>query len=158
MGYQGQSYGRPDPRFTIIVIDAVRPYAYEINNILALPAGFTYRCRYRQRRVGVDRPVERLRHTNGLVILRCLEDGRMFPVRKIHGDAARKVGDIVYIQYSLADRVKLSSAQGERQRQIDHFNELVLPNLAEPNEPGADLTHMVFFGIDFCYFLDESSD
>lgn len=158
MGYQGQSYGRPDPRFTIIVIDAIRPYAYEINNILALPAGFTYRCRYRQRRVRVDRPVERLRDTNGLVILRCLEDARLYPIRKIHIDAARKVGDIVYIQYMLGDRVKLSSAQSERQVQIDHFNELVLPNLAEPNEPGVDLTHMVFFGIDFCYFLDESSD
>jgi hypothetical protein len=158
MGYQGRPAGWPDPRFTIIIVDAVRPYAYEINNILALPPGFGYRCRYRQRRVRVDHPAERLAGTHGLVILRSFEDGRLFPVRKIHVDKARKVGDIVYIQYTLRDWVKLSSSQEERQRQIDHFNELVSPNLAEPNEPGADLHHLVFFGIDFCYFLDESSD
>lgn len=158
MGYQGQSYGRPDPRFTIIIVDAVRPYAYEINNILALPPGFGYRCRYRQRRVRVDHPVERLPGTNGLVILRCFEDGRLYPIRKIHVDTARTVGDIVYIQYTLEEWVKLSSSQEERRAQIAHFNELVSPNLAEPNEPGSDLQHMVFFGIDFCYFLDESSD
>jgi len=158
MGYQGRPAGRPDPRFTIIIVDAVRPYAYEINNILAPPPGFGYRCRYRQRRVRVDNPAGRLPGTNGLVILRTFADGRLFPVRNIQVDKARKVGDIVYIQYTLGDWVKLSSSQEERQRQIDHFNELVSPNLAEPNEPGADLHHLVFFGIDFCYFLDESID
>jgi len=152
---RGQQHRQGEARFTIIIVDAVRPYAYEVNNILALPAGFGYRCRYRQRRVRVDRPVERLQGTDGLVILRCFEDARLFPVRKIHIETTRKVGDIVFVEYLLRDWIKLSSLVDERQRQIDRFNGLVAANLVERNEPGSDLRHLVFFGTDFCYFLDE---
>jgi hypothetical protein len=153
--YHGQHRTTSHPRFTIIIVDAVRPYAYEINNILALPPGFGYRCRYRQRRVRVEHAAERLQGTDGLVILRCFEDGRLYPLRKIRVDGTRKVGDIVYIKYLVGDWIKLSSSQTERQSQIDRFNALVSANLEEANQPGRELQHLVFFGQDFCYFLDE---
>jgi hypothetical protein len=148
---------RVEARFAIIIVDAVRPYAYEINNILSLPQGFSYRCRYRQRRVRVDRPAERLQHTDGLVILRCFENARLYPIRKIQVKNARKVGDIVYVEYILRDWIRLSSSVAERQPQIDRFNTLVSASLMEENKPGSELNHLVFFGTDFCYFLDERS-
>jgi hypothetical protein len=146
---------RVEARFAVIIVDAVRPYAYEINNILSLPQGFSYRCRYRQRRVRVDRPADRLQRTDGLVILRCFEDARLYPVRKIQVKNARKVGDIVYVEYILRDWIRLSSSVAERQRQIERFNTLVSASLMEKNEPGCELNHLVFFGTDFCYFLDD---
>jgi len=155
MRHQEQLHGRADSPFTIIISNSVRPYGYEINNILALPPGFRYRSRYRRHWVRVDRPVERLPGTNGLVILRCYEDGRLFPIRKIYVETARKVGDILYVEYLLRDWIKLSSSQDRRRRQVDRFNELVSASLVEKNEPGTDLRQLLFFGADFCYFLDE---
>lgn len=152
-----QSYGGSTDRFSIVISNTVRPYAYEINNILALPSGFRYHCRYRQRWVHMDQPTDRMPRTNGLVILRCFQDGRFFPIRRIQVETARKVGDILYVEYLLRDWIKLSSSLEERQRQVHRFNELVAAGLSSRSEPGANLDRLVFFGTDFCYFLEDWS-
>jgi hypothetical protein len=156
MWHDEQARGsRIDGRFTVIVSNTLRPYAYEVNNVLALPPGFRYHCRYRHHWVQMDRPAERLPRTNGLFILRSFDDGRLYPLRRIFVDSARMVGDILYVEYLLRDWITLSSSVDKRRRQLDRFNEMVSATLAEPNQPGQDLRQLLFFGPDFCWFLDE---
>lgn len=144
------------PAFTLIVINTIDPYGFEINSILAPPIGFRYQCRYHFQWVAVDDAVHQMPNTNGLVILRSFADGRLLPIRRIRIASARKVGDILFAEYVLHDWIKLSSSKLHRQRQLQEFNELVTAGLKVDRRPGQNLDQMVFLGADFSYFLDRS--
>lgn len=151
-------------KFAIVIVNSIAPYCYELNNILALPNGFSYRFRYQNSKQGewmpeIDNPKD-LNNCDGLIVLREFQNtADLTPIRKINIYKVLIIGDIVYIEYRLKDKVILSSNLEERKAQIRRFNERITPDIKTdiyPNTPGTDLKNLVFFGMDYTHdFIDK---
>lgn len=143
-------------KFVIIIVNSIPPYCFELNNILSLPDDFTYRFRYQKKKQGnwmpeISNPYD-LKGNEGLIVLRDFQKSAGFiPIRKIFIDKILVIGDIVYIEYKLKEKVELSSDQDERDSQLETFNQRIATdiNFAKyPNLAGVDLKNLVFFGND----------
>ena len=139
---------------TIIIVNAIKPYGYEINNVLALQSGFPYRFRYRRNWVHVP-SAGNLDGTDGLIILRDFHTGRFVPIRRILIKKAKEVGDIFYITYFLRELIQLPSDDAGRERELNKFHDLVSAAIkGHQNDPNSDLEYLVFRASDFSYSLD----
>jgi hypothetical protein len=151
-------------KFTIIIINSIPPYAFELNNILALPKGFNYRFRFQNKKKEkwmpeIANPKE-LTNTNGLIVLRDFQNtAKFFPIRHIHIIDVKIIGEIVYLEFNLEDRVVLNSDSNERIKQIKKFNERIIVDInvtKYPNIAKKDLHNLIFFGNDYTYDFKDS--
>lgn len=150
--------------FVVIIVNTIAPYCFEINNIMALPVGFTYRFRYQKKKQGEWMPEiknpKTLKGCNALVVLReFLTTAKLIPIRKIYINNVLVIGDIVYIEYELKERVTFSSDPDRRNEQIELFNRRIITDIKTdryPNSPNQNLKNLVFMGTDYTYdFKDE---
>jgi hypothetical protein len=146
-------------KFVIIIVNSIPPYCYELNNILSLPNNFTYRFRYQKTKQGnwmpeIENPYD-LKDKHGLIVLRDFQNTAEFiPVRKVFIYNIIIIGDIVYIEYSLEDKVEFSSDLKDRETQINLFNQRITTDInliKYPNAPLTDLKNLIFFGTDYSY-------
>lgn len=153
-----------DNKFVIIIVNSIPPYCYELNNILSLPDNFSYRFRYQKTKQGnwmpeIQNPYE-LKNKQGLIVLRDFQTTAEFiPIRKIFINNILVIGDIVYIEYLLKEKIELSSDLTERDNQINLFNQRIVTdiNLAKyPNTPLTDLRNLIFFGTDYTYDIQDT--
>ncbi|MBL7694656.1 MAG: hypothetical protein JNK91_07410 [Ferruginibacter sp.] len=153
-----------DNKFVIIIVNSIPPYCYELNNILSLPDNFSYRFRYQKTKQGnwmpeIQNPYD-LKKKHGLIVLRDFQTTAEFiPIRKIFIDNILVIGDIVYIEYLLKEKVELSSDLTERDNQINQFNQRIVTdiNLTKyPNTPLTDLKNLIFFGTDYSYDIQDN--
>jgi hypothetical protein len=146
-------------KFTIIIINSIKPYGYEVNNIIGLPRDFKFRLRYRKQWVHVNNVAD-LIDTDGLLILRVFQTGKLIPLRRIHIIKARMIGDIAYIEYLLCDWIALASSDTDRKEQLQKFQQLVSAAIGSiPNAPNVNMEWLVFSATDFAYdFRDSSID
>jgi hypothetical protein len=150
--------------FVIIIVNSIEPYCFEINNVLAMPSGFTYRFRYQRKKQGewmpeIANPKE-LNNCRALVVLRdFFVTAQLIPIRKIYITSILIIGDIVYIEYLLEERIAFNSNPDKRDKQIEKFNQRIVTDIKTniyPNIPGQDLKNLVFFGTDYTYdFVDD---
>lgn len=153
-----------DNKFVIIIVNSIPPYCYELNNILSLPDNFSYRFRYQKTKQGnwmpeIQNPYD-LKNKHGLIVLRDFQTTAEFiPIRKIFIDNILVIGDIIYIEYLLKEKVDLSSDLTERDNQINQFNQRIVTdiNLTKyPNIPSTDLKNLIFFGTDYSYDIQDT--
>lgn len=107
----------PHPCF---VIHSHRPYCFDFNVILALPAGFRYRNRFDLQWVdpSLRQDVASLAGQRVLLVLRDIEENRLIPVRWALLLSAQMVGQISYFEYVLDNLIQYSTAQNVRLQEI----------------------------------------
>lgn len=138
-----------DRRILYIIINSIPPYAYEVNNILALPNGMPYRARFRQEWMPEISSPNDIEYHDGVVVLRNWETAELIPLRRIRTTDVEPVGDIYYINYVLSDLIEYDSNKQDRLNQVKVFNEKAAIELRPfPNEPKSDLRRLVFLGAD----------
>ncbi len=151
-------------RFTIIIINSIPPYAFELNNILALPKGFSYRFRFQNKKKDkwmpeISNPKDIL-ETNGLIVLRDFQKTANFiPIRHIFIHDVKLIGEIVYIEFDLQNRINYSSDLKERDSQMEKFNNRIIVDINTAkykNIPNQDLNNLIFFGNDYTHDFKNS--
>jgi hypothetical protein len=150
--------------FAIIIINSIEPYCFEINNIMSMPSGFTYRFRFQKKRQGEWMPEisnpKKLKDCYALVVLRDFAvTAKFIPIRKVFITKVLVIGDVVYIEYELHKRIVFSSDILKREKQLELFNQRILTDINTsiyPNIPGENLRNLIFFGADYTYdFTDD---
>jgi len=111
-------------QFALIIINTIHPYAYEVNNLLALPDGFSQRVRFRRRWIACDNPYD-LVGCEGLILLRVFDTAQIIPLRRAEIDQVTKAGDIVFIGFRARELIEFSSNSERRREQLQEFNGLV---------------------------------
>jgi hypothetical protein len=128
----------------IFIIQAVAPYHYDLNQILALPSGFRYHNRYSQ--AWVDRNlqqgiVDQLHHKRLLLIMRDKARNLLVPVRWATIELVQPIGGVYYFEYRLGELIDYKSDAGLRNQEIEHHTQtLGQYHSALPGTPGTDLT------------------
>lgn len=142
--------------YVIIIFNNIPPYAYEVNNILALPNGFTYRFRFREKWIhGTEFPSQ-LNNHEGLVVLRDFSNAGFIPLRRIRLLEVLEVGDIVYINYLLKDIIEFDSNNEARERQLSEFNErMKAATIGFENKAGKNLDKLIFLYSDLAYGIED---
>src|SRR5215471_16916303 len=99
------------------VIQAVPPYHYDMNQVLALPTGFIYHNRYNESWVDPNLydNVEDLTRRRVLLIMRDKARNRLVPARWATIEVAQSVGDIFFFEYRLGDLIEYSRASNTRE-------------------------------------------
>ncbi|RPI14965.1 MAG: hypothetical protein EHM58_15230 [Ignavibacteriae bacterium] len=152
-----------EKKFVIIIVNSIPPYCFELNNILSLPDGFSYRFRYQKKKQGnwmpeIDNPSE-LNNCYGLIVLRDFQDtGDFIPIREIFIYKIIIIGDIVYIEYILCKKIELSSNLMRRSEQLESFKlrmEKDINIIKYPNTPKKDLKNLIFFGSDYTFDIND---
>lgn len=127
------------------IVSSLRPYCFDFNEILALPAGFKYRNRFQTMWVEAD-----LRQQIGpalagrrvLVALRDADNNLIVPMRWGTITSAEPVGDIAYFEYLLGGLVKYSNPENVRQQEVvaysDKFSQRHAWLPGAPGEPFRD--------------------
>ena len=146
---------RPFQRFVVIVINCIRPYGIELNNVLGLPSGATYRCRYRRKWVKIDEP-EAMAGQPGLVVARDFQSGQLLPMRRIQVSQVNEIGDIIYVEYTVNDLIAVPHNDESRRELVEQFDRVMQAGLDHPNPPEGDLEQLVFFGVDQAYIFDDA--
>jgi hypothetical protein len=146
-----------DRLIVYIIFNSILPYAYEANNILALPNGMPYRARFRREwHPEIENPKD-IENRNGLLVLRDWVTGRFYPLRRISTTKVDLVGDIYYIDYILRELIEFDSDKVSRAQQVDSFNERISFEIRPyPNNPGGDLQKLVFLGPDLVAGISDS--
>jgi hypothetical protein len=125
------------------VIQAVPPYHYDLNQMLALPSGFRYRNRYSETWVdpNLRSNIKQLRQKRLLLVMRDKERNRLVPARWATIDHAQPVGNVFYFEYRLGDLVEYSREPDTRETEIHAYTRTLRRYHAElPGTPHADLT------------------
>lgn len=108
----------------VFIPNTIDPYGYELVNILAYPAGFTYRFRFKddwvQQKVQIR--ISELKDMPGYILLRDWSTGKLYPIRKSIVKNASKIGNIYYFEYELGAIIDYDSNETLRSNQIDQFN------------------------------------
>lgn len=109
------------------VINSILPYRYDINQIVALPAGFTYRNRWAQQWVdpSLSDDIAKLQGKSVLIILRDFDEDILIPVRWGKLYLTQRIGTIFYFEYELGDFVRYdadATKRTEQTEQIEAFN------------------------------------
>jgi len=110
------------------IINSIDPYCWDINHILALPSGFSYRNRWRQKWVDpslVDN-IQSLVSQRVLLILRDYDKDRLIPVRWGRISFAQRIGQVFYFEYDLENLVDYNADSNARTAEIDAFNRTFL--------------------------------
>src|SRR5689334_2753489 len=121
-------------KFVIIIVNSIPPYCYELNNMLSLTNGFSYRFRYQKKKQGnwmpeITDPSE-LENCSGLIVLRDFHNtADLIPIRKIFIYKTIIIGDIVYLEYTLGEKVEFSSDLKRREEQLKTFNVRILRDI-----------------------------
>lgn len=104
----------------LIIVNAIAPYCFELNNVLAMPTGFIYRFRYRRFWMPTIADPNKLAGLPLLILLRIFESGELIPLREATIERISEVGDVVHIEYRLGEIVRLqdepASARNRSQR------------------------------------------
>jgi hypothetical protein len=141
-----------DHGHVIIIFNSIRPYAYEVNNILAVPDGFTYRFRFRHKWMPTIESPSDLVGRRGLVLLRDFDNAKFVPLRRIQVSNILEVGEVSYIEYVLEDIIEFDSDEQIRKRQLDEFNErMKAAIIGYENMPGENLEKLIFLYTDLAY-------
>jgi hypothetical protein len=136
--------GLADPdQHCCFVIQAVPPYHYDLNQILALPAGFRYHNRYDEQWIdpNVRDNTSQLIGRSLLIVMRDRDRNRLVPVRWARLVVAQPIGNIVYFEYLLGDLIAYGRKADEREANIDQYTRLLQRYRADlPGTAGKDLT------------------
>src|SRR6266702_179011 len=102
------------------------PYCYDINSILALPAGFRYRNRFNAPWVepNLHDNISAVVDADVLIVLRVQEDNVLVPVRWGTIQVAQQVGSIYYFEYILGDLIRYSERPADRAREMSQATSL----------------------------------
>ncbi|WP_424991376.1 hypothetical protein [Fluviibacterium sp. S390] len=107
----------------LLAANSLKPFAFESVQILGLPSGCVFRARFPVQWIEkqfVDEP-ERLIGQDMVYALRIWETDEVLPLRRCKVVSSKKVGDIVFLEYSLGRLVAYSSQQDEITKQVSHF-------------------------------------
>jgi len=151
-----------------IIINSIKPYAYEINNILALPKGFQYRVRYKQKWISdtllkritkgdFDKKHLAIRPERALLILRDFSSGYFIPLRYVNIISINKFSNVYYFRYSLDGLYRyppLSENDKSEEHELKEFPILreikkniekeIINQRGVRNIPNKDLEYLVF--------------
>jgi hypothetical protein len=152
-----------DGRLAYIVINSVVPYGYELNNVLAPPAGFSYRGRYKRKWIGPRDPT-RLSNRWAMLVLRDyytskdVAASRFVPLRYARVGDVKPYGSVARFEYELGEYVALPSEPEQRGAVLAQFNACVekdidsLRNVVESRYPNrfrpGDITPLVYLAED----------
>jgi len=141
----------------IIIFNNIPPYAYEVNNILALPDGFAYRFRFRRKWMPTIQNPRELVGRAGLVVMRNFGTAECIPLRRIRILDILEVGDVDYIEYALENIIDLDSHEEARNEQLRAFNERMKAEIRGfDNVPGKDLEKLLFIASDLAYGIRDA--
>lgn len=138
----------PGAEHVCFVIHAHRPYCFDMNEIMALPAGMRYRNRFD--RQWVDPPLrgdlQSLLGEAVLIVLRDPGNNTLIPVRWGKIVTVQPVGRIVYFEYHLGDLVEYSTAENVRQQEIvDHTTTFAAQHSWLPGTAGQPMGNAAVF-------------
>lgn len=136
-----------DPQHVCFIINSISPYSWDINQILALPSGFSYRNRWKERWVdtALKDNIIQINNKRVLLILRDFENDSLIPVRWGKIQVADRIGDIFYFEYELEGLISYDKDKATRQGQIDAFNrEFKERHKDSKRGPKNDITPSVF--------------
>jgi hypothetical protein len=112
-----------ETQHSLIVVEMLEPYWREIATLLALPAGFSMRFRYRKKWFELDH--SSLIGTRCLLSLRATKEARILPIRFAKVTHVRDIGDIIYIETCVADLVELDSGSQVQKEQLASFQKVL---------------------------------
>jgi len=146
-----------DRRIAYIIFNSIPPYAYEANNILALPNGMPYRARFRRAwHPDIKAPSE-IENRDTLLVLRNWDTAQLVPLRRVRTGKVQRVGKIYYINYVLGDIVEYDSAEATRTQQVQDFNDKIALELkGYANTPKSNLDKLVFLAPDLAASIADS--
>src|SRR6266536_603917 len=130
------------------VVQAIVPYYYDLNQVLALPMGFRYRNRYQRQWVepNLRDDASRALGRRVLIIMRDRERARLVPARWARIVVAQTVGDILYFEYLLEELVAYSREPERREADIEKYTAILDRNHPGlPGSPGEDLVRPSVF-------------
>ena len=106
------------------IINSIIPYKFDVNQIVALRTGLTYRNRWKSQWVepALSNNISELKSKEVLLVLRDWKKDRLIPLRWGTIYLATKIGDVFYFEYQLGDLVKYDSDEDARSKQIDAIN------------------------------------
>jgi hypothetical protein len=155
------SGGESRDQHCCFVIQAVKPYHYDLNQILALPSGFRYRNRYDQRWVdpNLHGNIGRLKERDLLIVMRDKERNRLVPARWATIDAAQAIGGILYFEYILGGFVVYRNDPNDREEDIADYTETLRRfRSGLPGRPGEDLMTPSVFETAAGYTFDQEPE
>ena len=147
-----------------IIVNAIPPYGYEINQFLACPIGTKNVVRFKQKWLpeiadpqNLEGP-DILKGKPAVLILRDWETARLIPLRRLTISSVLPVGEIYDIEWIANEIIDYDSEKEKRDRQLDAFNEHMRTNQEKyPNEPRSDLKNLVFLvEVDFTKEIQDS--
>lgn len=112
------------------IINSHKPYCFDLNEILALPAGFRFRNRFDTRwvRPSLRGNVDWFVGKRVLLTLRDIEHNTLIPARWATIVSAIPVGDIFYFEYILGDLIRYNTAAPVRVQEIAAHTEIFRGN------------------------------
>jgi hypothetical protein len=130
------------------VVQATVPYYDDLNQVLALPAGFRYRNRYHRQWVepNLRDDASRALGRRVLIILRDRERARLVPTRWGRIAVAQAIGDILHFEYLLEDLIAYGREPDQREADIQKYTAILSRYHKDlPGSPGKDLTRPSVF-------------
>lgn len=132
-----------DEDHVCFIIHGQRPYCFDLNDILALPAGFPYRNRFDRQwldpalRQGIDQLIGK----RVLLVLRDVDGNRLVPARWGRIFSAEWVGKVAFFEYQLAELIRYDTVPNVRLQQIiDQTTNFANNHHWLPGPPGQALT------------------
>lgn len=103
-----------------VIIHSHRPYCFDLNEIMALPAGFRYRNRFDLQWIepNLRQDPESLIGKRILIILRDVTNNRLVPVRWGKLFNVERVGKVALFEYHLDELVAYNNADNVRLQEI----------------------------------------
>ena len=134
---------QPDEDHVCFIIHGRRPYCFDFNDILALPAGFPYRNRFDMQWLDptLRQGIEQLVGKRVLLTLRDVENNRLVPARWGRIFSAEWIGKVAFFEYHLDELIEYSTAPNVRLQQIiDHTANFANNHAWLPGTVGQGLT------------------
>ncbi len=135
-------------KYLIIIPNMIKPYGYELVQILAYPSNILYRFRFEEEWVHekVKYNLKKMTNREGYILFRDKNKAKLYPIRRFILRTAQKIGTIYYFEYELKELFDYDSKKDLQEGQIDKFNRDFLvahDSIIKNNESKIDMKPLV---------------
>lgn len=132
-------------RSVYIIVNAIDPYGYEVNQFLACPKGTKCVVRFKSKWLPTIELPEALTGHSGVLILRDWKSAKLIPLRRLTITSVLPVGEIFDIEWAAEDMIDYDSSPKERNKQIRKFDKHLEAHFGKyENNPKEDFQNLVF--------------
>ena len=136
---------RQDNSTVYIIVNAIPPYGYEINQFLACPIGAKNVVRFKRKWLPEISDPDELVGKDGVLILRDWSTAHLIPLRRLRVISVLPIGEIYDIEWIADEIIEYATDEKKRDEQIDVFNKHMHTRLEKyQNLPQNDLKNLVF--------------